>query len=120
MHSTTGNKRPTRRDVQRHVVPNYAHKWRDLGAQLQFSQAELNIIFSNFCNDAEKCCGDLMSRWLKKNSNATWDQLFTAIDNLPQQSPVLELTGTGENKRYTSSVYLCVYVYKFVVENFEG
>ena len=99
MHFTTGNERPTLRDVCRHVVPNYAHKWRYLGDQLHFDEAELEIIFSNFRNDSEKCCRDLMSRWLNKDSNATWDQLLTAIDNLPQQLPVPEFTSTGENKR---------------------
>ena len=100
MHVITENKRPTLRDVYRHVVPNYAHKWRYLGNQLQFSQAELDIIFSNFHNDSEDCCRNLMSRWLNKSSNATWDQLLTAIDNLPQQSTVSEFT-SSENQRYS-------------------
>ena len=34
-----------------------------------------------------------MSRWLNKNLDATWYQLLTAIDNLPQQFIVSEPTG---------------------------
>ena len=87
------SRRPTLRDVYRYVVPHHAHKWRQLGAQLCFNQAELDIIFSNFRNDSEECCRNLMSRWLNKYSDATWDQLLTAIDNLPQQFIVSEHTG---------------------------
>ena len=108
MHATTGNRRPTLRDVQRHVIPNYAHKWRHLGTQLEFSEAELEIIFSNFRNDSEKCCRDLVSRWLSKNPNATWDQLLTAINNLPQQSTISEFTSTGENKEYNTKYCVAI------------
>ena len=76
-------RRPELRDVYKYVVPEYAHKWRYLGALLHFKQAELDIIFSNFRNDAEECCRNLLSRWLEKSSNATWHQLFLAIDDLP-------------------------------------
>ena len=81
---STETEKPTLRDVCRHVVPNYAHKWRNLGAQLQFDQAELDIVFSNHHNDSEGCCRDLMSRWLQRFPTATWDQLLTAIDDLPE------------------------------------
>ena len=87
------SRRPTLREVYRYVVPQHAHKWKQLGAQLCFNQAELDIIFSNFHNDSEECCRNLMSRWLNKNSEATWYQLLTAIDNLPQQFLVSEHTG---------------------------
>ena len=77
-------KRPELRDVYRYVVPEYASKWRCLGALLLFEQAELETIFSNFRHDAEECCRDLLSRWLKKTIDASWDQLLSAIDNLPK------------------------------------
>ena len=84
----TEYKRPNLRDVYRYVVPKYAHKWRYLGAQLHFEQAELDIIFSNFRNDSEECCRNLLSRWLEKNADASWAHLFSAIDSVPY------LTGT--------------------------
>ena len=79
-----GNKRPTLGDLYNYVVPKFAHKWRFLGALLHFDQTELDIIFSNFRNDVEECCRSLLSRWLKKTADASWDQLFPAIDNLSQ------------------------------------
>ena len=90
-------KRPTFRDVYNYVVPKCAHKWRYLGALLHFDQAELATIFSNFRNDSEECCGDLLSRWLEKNPNTTWDQLLSAIDDL-SQPPLAEITYQGMNQ----------------------
>ena len=75
-------KRPTLRDVYRYVIPQYAHRWRYLGALLHFEQPELDIIFSDFRNDSKECCRSLLSRWLEKNHDASWNQLFSAIDNL--------------------------------------
>ena len=67
-----GNKRPTLHDVYNYVVPKCAHKWKFLGVLLHFDQDELDIIFSNFHNDSEECCRSLLSRWLEKNSVASW------------------------------------------------
>ena len=121
-HSSIENKRPTLRDVYRYVVPQYAHKWTYLGAQLHFSQAELEIIFSNSRNDSEECCRGLMSRWLIKSSNATWDQLLSAIDHLPQHSTVPEFTCTGKNEGYMPMCVTCSYeIYgKSLVANIHG
>ena len=81
-----GCKRPTLRDVYKYVVPEYAHNWRYLGALLHFTHAEMEIIFSDFRNDSQECCRNLLSRWLEKNPDASWNQLFLAFDNLPQPS----------------------------------
>ena len=92
-----GYKRPTLGDVYKHVVPEYAHKWKYLGALLHFDQAELEIIFSNFRNDSEECCRSLLSRWLQKNPDASWDQMFLAIDDLSQLL-LSEITYQGMNQ----------------------
>ena len=76
------HKRPTLRDLYKYVVPKCAHKWRYLGALLNFDQARLDIIFSNFRNDSEECCRSLLSRWLEKTTDASWSQLFSAIDDV--------------------------------------
>ena len=90
-------KRPTLRDVYKYVVPKYAHKWRFLGGLLYFDQAELDIIFSDFCNDAKECCGRLLSIWLDKNAHASWNQLISAIDEINQSSLIClpEITHQG-------------------------
>ena len=104
----TEYKRPKHRDVYRYVVPKYAHKWIYLGTQLHFEQAELDIIFSNFPNDSERRCRDLLSRWLQKNADATWADLFSAIDSIPS------LTGTT----YEGVNSIKLYVYRTAREMF--
>ena len=74
------------REVYRYVVPQYAHKWRDLGVLLYFDECELEIIFSNAGNDSEECCRHLLSRWLQKSTDASWNTLLLAIDELPEFS----------------------------------
>ena len=86
-------KRPELRDVYKYVIPEYAHRWGDLGVLLYFKQAELEIIFRDFHNSKE-CCKRLLSAWLEKSPNATWDQLFSAIDDL---LPLSEVTFQGVN-----------------------
>ena len=81
--------------MYKYVIPEYAHGWRDLGVLLHFKQAELEIIFRDFRNDSKECCKRLLSRWLEKSPNATWDQLFSAIDDLP---PLSEVAFQGVNK----------------------
>jgi len=82
-----GNKIPDLRSLYKHVVPKYAHRWRDLGVHLQFDHSTLQIIHTNYRNDAEECCKDLLHRWLKRETSATatWDRLFSAIDHLSQE-----------------------------------
>ena len=79
------------------MVPKCAHKWRYLGALLHFDQAELDIIFSNFRNDSEECCRRLLSRWLQKTADASWDELLSAADDV-LQAKLPESTCQGKNQ----------------------
>ena len=92
-----GYKRPALRDVYKYVVPKYAHNWRYLGASLNFDHAEMEIIFSDFRNDSKECCRHLLTNWLEKNPDASWDQLFSVIDDLPQ-TPLPEIAHQGMNQ----------------------
>ena len=75
--------------MYKYVIPKYAHEWRYLGALLHFEQSELDIINSDYHNDARNCCGRLLSTWLEKVSNATWNQLLSAIDDISNQGMIL-------------------------------
>ena len=86
--------------MYKYVVPKCEHRWRYLGALLHFEQAELDIIFSNFRNNTEECCRSLLSRWLEKCVNASWDLLVRAIDNLPP-SFHSETAYEGMNTKYS-------------------
>ena len=41
----------------------------------------LNTIRANHSGDVEGCCKDLWEKWLELDPGATWDKLFTAIDD---------------------------------------
>ena len=68
------------------MIPKYEDNWKKLGALLGFKPGEMEFIYSDFHDDTEECCKLLLFRWLNKNPHASWDQLFSAIDDLPQPS----------------------------------
>ena len=72
--------------MYRYVVPEYAHEWKYLGILLKFEKAELDIIFSDYRNDSKECCRNLLSQWLEKHHDASWDQLFLAINDISSLS----------------------------------
>ncbi|XP_065908030.1 uncharacterized protein [Dysidea avara] len=54
--------------------------WFDLGVELINDSAnELNNLQENHPKDAEKCCSKMFQLWLKKCSEATWNQLIKAL-----------------------------------------
>ena len=73
--------KPTRKELQNHAIPQYASVWREIGRQLGLSDGPLATIEKNFAADAEKCCSEMLSKWLETNTDASWQKLFTVIDN---------------------------------------
>lgn len=69
--------------MQRYVIPEYAHRWKDLGELLDLDQSELDIVLKDTPSDSKTCCRNMLSKWLQKNSDASWDKLFLAIDKIP-------------------------------------
>ena len=88
VYISIGYKRPTSRDLQRYVIPEYAHRWKDLGALLDLDQSELDIVFKDTPTDSKTCCREMLSIWLQKNTDASWDKLLLAIDKLPSQQGI--------------------------------
>ena len=106
MYTYIGYKRPELRDVCKYVIPEYAHNWRSLGELLHFKPAKLEIIFSDCRNDCKKCCRRLLSSWLEKDPNASWDRLLSAIDDL---HPLSEIDSQGMNE-----IRYCTYSLKLL------
>ena len=71
------------RDLQRYVIPEYVHRWKCLGTELHLDQSELNVIYSETPTDLNVCCRKMLHKWLEKETDASWDKLFLAIDKLP-------------------------------------
>ena len=76
-----GNERPSLKDLYDHVLMNVADKWRDLGVQLLRPDKanSLNIIAANHPNDVESCCKCVFEKWLNTTTDATWNQLISAL-----------------------------------------
>ena len=77
--------RPSMKDLNKHVIPLVATRWYDLGLELLETkhERELDIIETNYENNATKCCRKMFSKWLETQSdNASWDQLIQAVKNI--------------------------------------
>ena len=77
--------RPLMRDLNKHVIPLVATRWFDLGLELLETEheRELDIIETNYENNATKCCRKMFSKWLEiKSDSASWDQLIQAVKNI--------------------------------------
>ena len=72
---------PTRKDLQRYITPEYAERWREIGTQLDLTDGALSIIEKNNPRSVEECFNAVLSKWLDKDTNASWKKLFAAINN---------------------------------------
>jgi len=94
MSCIIGGERPQLKDIDNHVVPRWAPQWKQLGRQLNIADHLLNIIDHNYHNDCEECCSKMLSNWLDENesSSITWDAIYNALVNLPEDFTGLEIT----------------------------
>ena len=58
----------------------------------------LNTIRANHPGDVGGCCKDLWKKWLQLDPDATWDKLFTAIDDCAATSAS---TSTGTHHKFS-------------------
>ena len=55
-------------------------EWYDIGLELLDSDtATLDLIKKNNPMDANECCTQMFKEWLKRNPDASWDQLINAL-----------------------------------------
>ena len=77
-----GKCKPKIEDLQNHVVPKWASKWKQLGKQLNIDEHLMDIIDCDHPNDCETCCNEMFFEWLDCNPFASWEDIITAEDNL--------------------------------------
>ena len=67
--------------MSKHVRKEVSSKWHDLGLELLEKEDEekLNEIKKNNPGDVSECCKEMFQLWLKKCTNATWNQLIQAL-----------------------------------------
>ena len=74
------------RHVKEEVAAACAYQsdvWRDLGIELlgQGGIAELDVIKANN-TDVMKCCSKMLSLWLQQQTEASWNQLIEALEQV--------------------------------------
>ena len=70
------------KDLENHVVPKWASKWRKLGVQLDIDNHLMDNIDHDYPKDCEMCCSKMLAEWLNKNTGACWEDLIIAVDRL--------------------------------------
>ena len=86
-----GNECPEQRYLNRYVIKEVAAAcayqpdvWRDLGIELlgKDGVAELDVIKANNTDDVTKCCSKMLSLWLQQQTEASWNQLIEALEQV--------------------------------------
>ena len=77
----TGHDRPALKLLNKHVRKGVSSKWHDLGLELleQEDEEKLNEIKINNPSDVGECCKEMFQLWLRKCTDATWNQLIQAL-----------------------------------------
>ena len=78
MCTYVGTDRPAMRYLNRHVRPDIATKWYDIGVELLDvgDEKELDTIQKNFPGDHDACAAGMLKLWLDRKTDASWNQLI--------------------------------------------
>ena len=95
------------KDLYKHVTPCYAAQWEDIGVYLDIELGHLNTIRANHPGDVGGCCKDLWKKWLELDPDATWDKLFTAIDDCAATSASTSTSTYHKYRNVTNYVVSC-------------
>ena len=106
-HPHIGNDRPTGKELNRHVVEQYAIHWRQLGAELGLKDYHIDNITENNASRqlrlVEHCCSQMLQKWLHIDPSATWGKLEDAVKNIKLSSTTSPAsTDKGGNYGYYS------------------
>ena len=82
MQTYTGKEKPKLKDIDNYVVPKWASKWRQLGAQLKIPRHLMDNIEHDHPNDCESCCSKIFAEWLDNNRAASWEDIINGVDSL--------------------------------------
>ena len=76
-----GHHRPSLKYLNRYVRGSVGSKWHDLGIELLDPDdvEELDNIKAQYPLDLSECCKAMFQLWLRKKSNASWNQLIESL-----------------------------------------
>ena len=68
------------KDLLTIAVPRFAAEWNDVAHHLNFEITKIKIIGEKWKQDPEKCCKELLERWLQvEYDGRTWETLLNAF-----------------------------------------
>ena len=110
--------KPKRREVNKFVKPFAAHKWYNLGLELEVGDEDgfdLDDIKNKYGDNKEECFDRMISLWLKEAnpSQLTWRVLLESLESLKLEEAVQSIQANifeGEAKCVRVCVCLCAYM----------
>ena len=84
---STGTHKPTVKLWNRHIRSDIAKKWYDLGVEL-LAEKHHSILDNIAKNNpvVEDCCTELIKQWLKVDTDASWNKVIKALNNLMENN----------------------------------
>ena len=88
---STGTDMPTPILLNRHVRKDIAARWRDLGFELLDKHPSMlnNIAIDE--HNVQDCCTKLFVHWLRVDTDASWDKLIKALDNIEENRLAMKI-----------------------------
>ena len=77
-----GDDSPKALEINRHVAPYCATKWRELGEALGMTPPQLDIINVDHPNSCEERCKVMLRKWVKQDVSATWGRLVDCMNTV--------------------------------------
>ena len=72
------------------VLPRIAAEWNTVAYYMDFEIAEIKTIREKCREDPEKCCTELLERWLQMESDRSWATLLTVFKQVRNLTAVTE------------------------------
>ena len=90
-----GYDRPALKLLNKHVRKDISFKWYDLGLELleQEDEEKLYKIKCNNPSNVDECCTEMFQLWLRKCTNATWNQLIQALKEVELNNLAAKIDG---------------------------
>ena len=93
MAENTQNTTLSLKDLSEYITPNYAADWKVIGTLLDVPCGELKTIEADHRKDVKKCCNEMLEMWLRVDTTASWEKLFTVFE-----SPAVQSSGQAVDK----------------------
>jgi len=110
-----GKEKPTLKDINNDIVPQWAPQWRKLGVELNLKDHIMDIIEHDHPNDIETCCSEMLREWLDNTPTASWEDLNAAVDKLQSDGMFVYVSYTDIVVIHVQCVCLCMTGYVLCV-----